>query len=145
MNLTKHFTLAELTISQEAARRGLSNTPDPDALENLKVLASHLERVRELLGAPVIITSGYRSPKVNSAVGGSRTSAHMQGLAADFICPGFGSPAEIVSKIVHSPIQFDQVINEFGAWVHLGVSPSMRRQALLATRKDGKVFYERIA
>jgi len=144
MNLTKHFTLAELTVSQEAARRGISNEPDAEALENLKTLALTLEAVRELLGHPVLISSGYRSPKVNSAVGGSRTSAHMQGLAADFICPGFGSPREIVNAISNSQIRFDQLINEFGSWVHIGVSPTMRGQVLIASRRDGKVHYERM-
>lgn len=130
MNLSKHFTLAELTTSQEAARRGLDNTPGLEVVDNLHWLASLLEEVRDLLGHPMIISSGYRSPKVNSSIGGSKNSQHVQGLAADFICPGFGDPYEVASAISRSSIKYDQLIHEYGRWVHISISDTPRRQDL---------------
>jgi zinc D-Ala-D-Ala carboxypeptidase len=93
--LTPNFALAELTASQAAARAGISNTPAAAHLANLERLAGQLELVREALGGrPMLISSGYRSPKVNALVGGSASSAHTKGLAADFTCPAFGPPRE---------------------------------------------------
>lgn len=117
--LSPHFQLSEFLVSQAAARAGLSNEPTPRALANLKRLALLLEQVRTLLGdAPILVSSGYRSPAVNNLVGGSLTSAHMHGLAADFICPRHGSPRQVAQAIADSPLQFDQLIFE-GSWVHL--------------------------
>ena len=130
--MSPHFTLDELTFSQTAQRKRIDNTPNDEARDNLLTLASALEEVRSLLGAPMNISSGYRSPKLNAAVGGAKHSAHMRGLAADFIAPRFGSPAEIVAKIEASTINFDQCIVEFGRWVHFAVPPAGekgRRQA----------------
>jgi hypothetical protein len=121
MNLTTHFTLEELTASQVATRRGLDNTPGPDALANLKFLAATLELVRYEFGAPVLVSSGYRSPAVNQAVGGAANSAHLNGLAVDFMIPAWGRPLDVALKISASHLVFDQLIHEFGAWVHLGV------------------------
>jgi len=130
--VSEHFSLAELTVT----KTGLSNTPGPAELANLKRLAGVLEQVRALLGnRPITINSGYRSPEVNRKVGGSTTSDHRHGLAADIICPAYGSPHEIAKAIAASGIGFDQVIQE-GTWVHIGVGPRMRRQAL--TYKGGK-------
>lgn len=140
MNLSKHFTLAELTHSDMAARRGIDNTPTGHALENLKRLAATLEEIRQLLGVPVVVSSGYRSPSVNKAVGGSTVSAHCDGLAADFIAPGFGTPQEVARAIRDSGIKFDQLIFE-GTWVHVSVSPKMRRQVLTAHFNGGPATY----
>lgn len=137
MKLSEHFTLAELTASQTAARLGLNNDPTPRIVENLTFLASRLEEVRALLKAPMVVTSGYRSPVVNDAVGGSAMSQHRFGLAADFIAPAFGDPFEVASAIKASPIQFDQLIHEYGRWVHISfVRANPRRQAL-STFKPG--------
>ena len=120
MQLSEHFTLEELTFSEMAIRHGFNNTPSPEVLANLKVLASHLEDVRNVLGNPVRISSGYRSPVVNSLVGSKPSSAHVKGLAADFTCPDFGSVRDIVHAIIGSDIQYDQVIYEFNSWCHIG-------------------------
>lgn len=141
MQLSKNFTLEELTLSQEAVRKGLDNTPDHDTMENLRVLASGLETVRGALGnVPILVSSGYRSPKVNAAVGGSRGSQHLSGLAADFTAPKFGTPKEICLEIVASGIDFDQLIHE-GSWVHISFGPGMRRSILTASFKGGKATY----
>ena len=122
MNLSTHFTLEELTFSELATRQGFQNTP-PDALmPNLRALAAALEMVRYKLGQPVLISSGYRSIQLNSAVGGSRTSAHMQGLAADFRCPNFGDPLKVAAECADISFDYDQIIHEFGRWVHLGIA-----------------------
>ncbi|NQW53545.1 MAG: DUF882 domain-containing protein [Rhodospirillales bacterium] len=132
MKLTGHFTLEEMTQSQSAARLGLDNTPSPAAIDHLRKTAALLEQVRALWGKPIIVTSGYRAPQVNKAVGGSMYSQHMIGQAADFIIPGVGSPLEICQTInAASPaIPYDQVIHEFQAWVHISWSMAPRRMTL---------------
>ena len=130
MKLTDNFTLEELTASS-LVRKGISNEPTEEIKQNLLKLAMKLEEVRTLLGHPMTISSGYRSPEVNRIVGGSRNSAHMQGFAADFICPGFGTPYEVCDAIAKSGITFDQIIHEFGSWIHLGITDVNMRQDLL--------------
>ena len=130
MHLSANFTLEELTRSEVALRKGLDNTPDAETIANLTELALALEKVRDLLGKPIHINSAYRGPKVNSAVGGSKTSAHMKGYAADFVCPAFGTPQDICHSIMDSTIDYDQLIHEFGAWVHISIDPQMRRMNL---------------
>src|SRR5690625_2282506 len=91
MKLPPHFRLSELTRSDTAAANNIDNSPSVEHLANLQRLAKTLENVRTVLGNnPVLISSGYRSPELNRAVGGSSTSDHSKGLAADFTCPGFG-------------------------------------------------------
>ena len=120
MKLTQHFTLEELIASDIAARHGIDNIPSsPLVLTNLKTLAEGLENVRTLLGKPIIINSGYRSIMVNSLLGSKPSSQHTKGLAADFICPSFGTPKDIIKKIVSSDIKYDQVILEFDRWIHI--------------------------
>ncbi|HXF44864.1 MAG TPA: D-Ala-D-Ala carboxypeptidase family metallohydrolase [Burkholderiaceae bacterium] len=143
--LSAHFDLEEFLVSEIAARRGIDNTPTPEIVENLKRLALALEDVRMLLGHPIYITSGYRCPALNVAVGGSATSAHPYGLAADFICPGFGAPLDICTAIAAAGIVFDQLIHEFGRWVHFGLAigaAEPRRQVLTARFADGSTLYE---
>lgn len=123
MNLTPHFTVEELTESQWATRNGVDNTPGPTELANLKRVAQALEVVRYTLGAPVIVTSGYRNDIVNRALGGVSSSFHTLGLAADFICPGFGTPLAVAKKLMGvEALMFDQLIHEYGRWVHLGLA-----------------------
>lgn len=131
-HLSPNFTLEELTLSQTASRRSLDNTPPPAVLEHLKATALRMEAVRELLMRPILVSSGYRSPAVNAAVGGVPTSAHTQGWAVDFISPGFGDPLHICKAIEASKLEFDQVIQE-GTWVHISFAPTMRRQCLTKT------------
>ena len=143
-HLSIHFTLEEFTLSQTAIRKGIKNDPPPDVVENLRRLARVMENVRTLLGSPVLISSGYRSPELNEAVGGSKKSAHCRGLAADFTCPGYGSPRDVALAIVRSELIYDQVILEFGKWVHLGLSlEAPRAEALTASLLDGVTTYTR--
>ena len=131
--LSPHFTLEELTVSQTATRRGIDNTPPPGVVANLKRLAAALEDIRGLLGdQPLHISSGYRSPALNKAIGGARTSQHQFGLAVDFTAPGFGTVLQTAKKIAASGIEFDQLICEYGSWVHVGLAAdaSPRRQKL---------------
>jgi zinc D-Ala-D-Ala carboxypeptidase len=139
--LTPNFTLEEFTDSQTAARKGLNNAPAPHSEErkNLQRTAEVMEQVRALLGdKPVLVSSGYRSPQVNAAVGGSKSSAHMSGLAVDFSCPGFGTPKAICKRL-HSHMKalgIDQLIHEYDTWVHLGLSAGPpRHQALTIDNK----------
>ncbi len=133
--LSPHFSLGEMTQSQAAVRAGISNTPSRTVLANMKRLAERLELVRAALGhRPILISSGYRSPRVNAIVGGAANSAHVKGLAADFTCPGFGAPEAVCRRIIESGIVFDQLIYE-GSWVHFGLTDAelpARRQVLTA-------------
>ena len=130
MMLSNHFSLAEFTRSETAARRNLDNTPDAETIEHLRETASLLEQVRDLLGHPIQITSGYRSLKVNSAIGSKPTSAHVQGYAADFVCPAYGDITAVCHAIMDSTIEYDQLIHEFGSWIHISADPQMRNQRL---------------
>lgn len=129
-DLAPNFTLQELTVSEYAVRNRIANDPtgDPLIMHNLERLAHGLQRVRDTLEHnPVIIISGYRSPRVNKAIGGHPDSYHVKGLAADFICPGFGSTAKIADALATDNwlIEYDQLILEFprrGGWVHIGFS-----------------------
>ena len=134
-NLTPHFAMEEFTLSQTAARKGIHNVPRPESQEHKNLLrtAQVMEKVRTILGHPILISSGYRSPKVNTAVKGSKNSAHIHGLAVDFTCPGFGTPLAICQKLEPHMLELgiDQLIHEFDTWVHLGLRDGeARRQAL---------------
>lgn len=138
--LTPHFTLEEFIASQTAARLGLSNMPTGQERANVGRAAEAMEKVRTVLGnRPVLISSGYRSPQVNKAVGGSPTSAHMFGLAIDFTVPGFGTPIEICHKLsAHmAELTIDQLIHEFDSWVHLGLSAGAPRHMALTIDSSG--------
>lgn len=131
MNLSPHFYLDEFVNSQTAARQGIDNNPTTSILLRLQRTALGMELVRNLLGAPIIISSGYRSPALNKAVGGAANSQHMTGEAVDFTCPGFGSPAQIVEAIKGSSVPYDQAIIEFSRWVHISFADKNRRQTLV--------------
>lgn len=139
--LSDNFTLAEMTHTGQR----LDNTPPPKVLAQLYLTADRMERVRSILGDNAIrVTSGYRSPAVNKAVGGSANSAHMTGHAVDFTCPGFGTIPEVVAALVAAKDElgpFDQIIEEFGSWVHIAFGPGARGQVLTARRRDGRVVY----
>lgn len=138
----KHFTLDELTHSQAAARKGLSNDPDAAACEHLQALVDNvLDPLREALGRPIVISSGYRSPAVNKAVGGASSSQHVLGQAADITVPGL-TVAQVVATIRRLGLPFDQLIDEFGSWVHVSHSPRHRRQVLRAKRTAAGTKYE---
>lgn len=120
MNLTAHFTEEELTKSSRASQLGIDNTPTNEIRENLYTLADGLERIRSLLGCAMFIDSGYRCPKLNTAIKGAKNSAHMLGLAADFVAPNCGTPLEVTRLIVahKESIGFNKIIME-GRWVHV--------------------------
>lgn len=142
-SLTRDFMLSEFLASETALRRGIDNAPNDAALRNIEQhLAPGMQRIRDLLGFPIIIASGFRSPALNAAIGGSTKSQHMQGLAADFTCPRWGSPNAICKRLVDSAdrIDFDQIIAE-GGWVHVSFAPKPRRSILTAHFEGGRVRY----
>lgn len=143
--MTPHFSLKELTASEIADRNNIDNTPkSKEILDNLKHLADNLEHVRTVLNNnPIHVNSAYRCIAVNSILGSKSTSAHTKGLAADIICPSFGTPRDIVSKIIASNIQYDQIILEFDRWCHIGFAPKgqkPRLQKLIIDRNGTRPF-----
>lgn len=141
--LSDHFSLEELTASQTAARQGIRNDPPPAERAALSSTAERMEDVREILGGKVItVSSGYRSPALNAAVGGTAKSAHVRGRAVDFICPRFGSPLDICRALAaaerRGEIRFDQLIEE-GTWVHISFDPRLRGEVLTAAKGGGYV------
>lgn len=139
MQLSAHFTLEEMTISGAAARAGLINAPSELQILHLKTLCSLLEIVRQILGEPLLVHSGFRSVEVNKLVSGVPNSAHLQGYAADFICPNFGPPIVVARKLASSLKDFDQLIYEYDSWVHLSADPQDRRQ-ILRIVSDGRGY-----
>ena len=139
MQLSPNFSLAEATYSETAIRMGINNQPDDKQLENMVTVARNMERVRDLLGGkPIRINSWLRLPDVNVAVGGSRQSSHMDGWAVDFTCSSYGDPYAICKALKESNLQVDQVIHEFGRWVHISFAPQMRGQFLTIFRPQNK-------
>jgi zinc D-Ala-D-Ala carboxypeptidase len=130
MLLSRFHGLDELIRSETAQLERIDNTPPPDLLPNLQLLAQGLDAVVDLLGHRLEISSGYRCPALNERVGGAPASQHVLGLAADFTCEAYGPPAVVALAIVRSAISFDQCILEFGRWVHLSFSPHPRRRTL---------------
>ena len=142
MNLSKHFTLEELTLSDYAIRNDIDNTPDSDAVLNLITLCDKvLEPLRDIVKRPIQITSGYRSPFVNLGIGGSRTSQHSEGKAADIVVPNMSIDElfDIASKFV----PFDQCIHEFSRWLHISYNgQANRKEVLWAVKENGKTVYK---
>ena len=121
MNLTKNFTLEEMTQSDIAARFGWDNLPDGMSLANLMRLSQLLELVKTAVkGKPVIVNSGYRSKQVNDAIGSKDTSQHRIGCAADIRVPGM-TPRQVVEACIAAQVPFDQIILEFDSWTHISV------------------------
>ncbi len=124
MKLTAHFTLEELTASVTAQERGLNNTPPQEFLPRLILVAQMLERIRVVLAAPIVVSSGYRSPEVNRAVGSKDTSDHPKGHAADFWAPQYGTPTAIAARLapMREELGIGQLILEGirgKQWVHV--------------------------
>lgn len=142
MMLSSHFSLEELTRSDYAKRKGIDNTPDAEVQSNLEVLANGLERVRDVLGHPILVSSGFRSLKVNTGIGSKPTSAHVKGLAADFTCPGYGTPHEIMIALMlaRDDIKFDQCILEFDDWVHVSFPEVDSRPRMQVLSFDGASY-----
>ena len=139
--LTPHFTLEDMVRSDIATRKCINNVPSPEVIANLRQLCDRLEIVRSYLGNnPMIITSGFRCAQLNSEIGGSATSDHVSGWAADFLCPAFGDPEAVCKEIESSAIIFDQLIFE-GTWTHISFSPKSRGDVLTAHFHPGGVAY----
>ena len=122
--MTPHFSLAEMIASTTGERLKIDNTPHPEHLDKLTLTAELLERVRTLLGCPIIVTSGYRCRELNKAVGGVTSSDHAQGQAVDIIAPGFGTPYAIAKRLAPlvSKLGIGQLILEGikgKQWVHI--------------------------
>ncbi|QRX82312.1 D-Ala-D-Ala carboxypeptidase family metallohydrolase [Glaciimonas sp. PAMC28666] len=146
ITLTQHFTLQEFIYSNTARILGINNAPTPIIIGNLRRLARFDELVRlELGGVGMTISSGYRCPALNRAVGGAHNSSHLTGLANDFIAPAFGTPMAICRKLDQSYLQFDQLIYErtgSAVWVHLSIAAEdtkPRRQVLTIDRQGTRV------
>lgn len=148
MNLSANFTLKELTKSDTATRLGLDNTPDDAALENLKTLCEKvLQPVRDHFGKSVTVNSGYRSPESNAAVGGSKTSDHCKGQAADIEIMGVSNPD--LAQWIMDNLEYTQLILEFytqgqpnSGWVHVSYDPNnLKKQELTAVKVAGKTQY----
>ena len=128
----KYFTIQELCKSTTADQYKIDNTPSQDVINNLVQLVDNiLDPLREEWGKPIVVTSGYRSPKLNSKVGGSKTSQHVLGQATDI---QVGSPKqnkELFNLIQEMKLPFDQLIDEYDySWVHVSFGPKNRRQIL---------------
>lgn len=143
--ITKHFLWREVVFSETAARQGIDNSVPEELVANVMRQAQLMENIRYVLGGrPINITSWYRCPKLNAAIGGSSDhSAHMKGLACDFHCSSLGSPLVVARYLAQSTeIHFDQLIHEFGVWVHIGLGDGNRMQLLTSKRVGGKTVWE---
>ena len=142
MQLTEHFTLEEMVLSQTAIRQGIDNTPDAGTIECLRLLCVNvLEPFRALIGQPLHVDSGYRSVALNAAIGGVSTSQHCKGQAADIVVSGM--TVDQLVEAARSLPQFDQLIHEFGSWMHISYNPFNvnRKEVLKATKANGETVY----
>ena len=124
MNLSPHFTLAEMTASNKARALGIDNTAPADLLPRLRATADMLERIRATLGVPIVITSGYRCLALNRAVGSRSSSDHLSGQAADIVAPAYGSASRVATMLAPlvSTLGIGQLILEGvrgKQWVHV--------------------------
>jgi hypothetical protein len=149
MQLSKHLVLAEVTRSESAKRKGISNMPTPQHIENFKLIAEKVfEPIREHFKVPIHISSGYRSKELNAAIGGSLTSQHCQGEALDLDMDGTSVTNKQIFDYIKDNLVFDQLIWEFGTkdnpdWVHVSYESTgkQRKQILRATKVNGKAAY----
>ena len=145
IRLMKYFKITELTKSATAQRLGIDNSPTPEVKRSLEALVdSILDPLREEYGRPIIVTSGYRCPRLNKAVGGAASSQHVRGEAAD-IRSLEDTPEEnkkLYDLIIALGLPFDQLINEYNwDWIHVSFGARHRRQKLKAEKKGGKTVY----
>ncbi|MCR9066508.1 MAG: D-Ala-D-Ala carboxypeptidase family metallohydrolase [Cytophagales bacterium] len=139
--LSKNFTLFELLSSPTAHRQKIFEqfTPSENVKDNLLALVTNvLQPLRDYLGKPIVVTSGYRCPRVNSAVGGARTSQHIKGQAADIKVPGM-STLDVCKAVKAAGIEFDQMIEEYGSWVHISFNKRGNRNQIFQ-KASGKPY-----
>ena len=134
--LSEHFSLEEATYSETAIRQGINNQPDERQLANMKIAAAELEKLRAVTG-PLRINSWIRLPEVNVAVGGSKVSSHMDGWAID-VSSSKLTPIELCHEVEKLGLKFDQMIHEFGRWMHISFAPEMRQQKLTIFKPENK-------
>jgi Uncharacterized protein conserved in bacteria len=140
VKLGKHFYLSEFCRSEWAARRGIVIEPPPHIVNNLRALVVNvLDPLRAEIG-PIHVTSGYRPVVVNEGIGGSRTSQHVMGQAADIVSHRM-PVRQVFDTIRRMQLPFDQVIEEFGHWTHVSYGPRRRGQALVARHLNGAARY----
>jgi hypothetical protein len=153
MKLSNYVSLAEVTKSDTAKRKGISNEPTPEHLENLKTISVEVfDKVREHFGVPIYISSGYRSEALNKAIGGSKNSDHNLGRALDLDQDGRGNGVTNmeVFEFIKDNLEFDQLIGEFQRadgnfeWVHVGYRKGANRKQILVAYRDaaGKTKYK---
>ena len=140
MNLTQHFTLEEFCLSTTAVSLGIPNIPSPALYHAMRATCGGLERIRTITQKPIVILSGFRTEQLNQMLMGAKNSQHLEGEAADIICPGYGTPLEFAKVIEEHAlsINYDQMILEYAQWVHISFSVTPRREALTRrTRLEG--------
>jgi zinc D-Ala-D-Ala carboxypeptidase len=148
MKLTQNFSLSELTRSQTATRKGIVNQPNDEQLANLVALCECvLQPIRDHFGTSVRISSGLRVPELNAAIGGSTTSDHCKGMAADIEVPPIDN-LELARWVEGSGLAYRQLILEYydgtpdSGWIHVSYDPAdNKRQVLTATKQGGKTVY----
>ena len=147
MKLSEHLDLSEVTRSTDAKRRGISNEPTAEHIENFKVLAEKVfEPIRNHFKVPIFISSGYRSAALNKAIGGASSSQHLLGQALDLDMDSSSSGVtnKMIFDYIKNNLEFDQLINEFDyAWVHVSYNNKgkQRKQILDAKKVGGKTVY----
>jgi len=149
MQLSKNLALAEVTRSETAKRRGISNMPTPEHIENFKKLAENVfQPIRDHFGVPIRISSGYRSAALNKAIGGASSSQHCKGEAIDIDMDGTTVTNKQIFDFIKDNVNFDQLIWEFGTdtnpdWVHVSYNSdgAQRKQILKAIKKGGATSY----
>lgn len=153
MKLSKNLTLKETTMSHTAIRRGIENTPDQWAINNLQAVADHIfQPIRDHFGVPIGVTSGFRSKELNKAIGGSKYSQHMIGEAIDIDADMYGRVTNSeIFDFIKKNLEWDQLIWEFGddkspAWVHVSYKESghNRKQIKRAYRDTKGVYYRNL-
>lgn len=144
MKLSPHFARWEFTVSQTAVRRGIGNMPPPEAWENLEALALRVLEPARVACGPIRVTSGYRSPLLNSAIGGADSSQHTKGEAADII--PYRVPLPVLFRWLYENAPFDQLIWEFGEWIHVSHRRTgpQRGSVLLAHKREGRTAYAKM-
>jgi hypothetical protein len=142
--LSASFNLEEFVISQVAERHGYRNEPNEKQIENLRLLCTNvLQPLGEIINVPIFINSGFRSFDVNAAVGGRFNSQHLEGKATDLVVPSMNLVD--VFNIVLQRLSFDQLIYEFGKWIHVSYNGELNRKDVMISKKVyGKTVYEKV-